>query len=330
MRRRNFLGLLGGALIVRPSRAIAQQTDRPRRIAVLMPFAANDPEGPRRIEAFTKGLNDVGWTDGHNIRFDCRWPGDNAEQMRAFAKELVNLHPDVIVSNGTQATVVSQQATRSIPIVFVSVSDPVGQGIVESFAHPGSNSTGFAIFEFSMAGKWLELLKEIAPNVKRVSLIFNPDMAASGALYFSSLATVAPSLSVEMIPNPVHELEGIERSMASLSREPSGGLIVAPDTFTVSHRHQIIELAASYRLPAIYTFSYFVKDGGLLSYGVDSVDLFRRAAEYVDRILKGVKPNDLPVQQPTKFELFVNIKAARSLGLMVPQSLLTRADEVIE
>jgi putative ABC transport system substrate-binding protein len=316
MRRREFITLLGGAAVGWSLSARAQ-TDQMRRIGALMAYAASDPEGQSRGAAFEQGLKGLGWADGHNLRIEYRWPGDDVDRIRTFAKELVGMAPDAILGGATPAVTALQRATRTIPIVFAGVTDPVGQGIVESLAHPGGNLTGFTNFEFSLGGKWLELLKEIAPHVRRVALMFNPETAPAASLYLRSVEAVAPSFAVELTGTPVHDEAEMERAMASLAREPLGGLIVLPDIFTISHRKLTIALAARHRLPAIYSLSYFARDGGLVSYGIDTVDQYRGAALYVDRILKGAKPADLPVQAPNKFELVINLK-------------LARADEVIE
>jgi putative ABC transport system substrate-binding protein len=331
MRRRDFMALLcGAAVIISPHTVSGQQRGRVPRVGVLMSLPESDSEAKRRIEVLQQGLQELGLRDGHNIHIEYRWGTASLDQTARNVKELIDLKPDVIVGVATPAVVALLRETRTIPIVFVQLADPVGQGMVESLAHPGGNATGFALFEFSMGGKWLELLKEIAPGVTRVAVIFNPDTAAFGPLYLHSVEAAAPSFSVKPIAAPVHDDTEVEGAMASLGREPGGGLIVVPDAFTTSHRKPIIELAAHHRLPAIYSLSFFAKDGGLLSYGVDILDLYRRAASYVDRILKGVRPVDLPVQQPTKFELIINVKSAKAIGLTVPSALVLRADEVIE
>jgi putative tryptophan/tyrosine transport system substrate-binding protein len=331
MRRRQFILLFGGAAIMWPRGARAQKPDRVRRIGVLMAFAAGDAEGLLRAKALSQGLQDLGWVVGQDVRFEYRWPdGGDIEQIQALAKELVGSRPDVLVASGITQAAELRQATRTIPIVFVASGDPVGLGIVESLARPGGNATGFFAFEFSMGGKWLELLKEIVPGLRRVAVIFSRDTAAAVTSYLHSVETAAALFSVEATGAPVHDTGDIERAIRSLAREPAGGLIVPSDIFTRSHRKQIIELTAQYRLPTIYTLRYFVTDGGLLSYGVEPLDLYRRAGSYVDRILRGANPADLPVQVPTKFELVINLKTAKALDLTVPPSLLARADEVIE
>jgi putative ABC transport system substrate-binding protein len=329
MRRREFITLVGSAAAGWPLVARAEQGERTRRVGFLMNLAESDLEAKARAEAFQQGLQQLGLRDGSNIRIDYRFATD-PPQTAEKAKELIDLKPDLIVGVGTPAVLALLRETRTIPIVFVQIADPVGQGIVKSLAEPGGNATGLALFEFSVGGKWLELIKEIAPGVRRIAVIFNPDTAPFGPLYLSSIEAAAPSFSMEPSAALVHDDAGIEAVMASLGRVPGGGLIVLPDVFTASHRKTIIELAAHYHLPAIYSLPYNARDGGLLSYGVDNLDLNRRAASYVDRILKGAKPSDLPVEQPTKYELVINLKTAKALDLTIPQSLLATADEVIE
>jgi putative ABC transport system substrate-binding protein len=328
IRRRDFITLLGGAAAW-PLAARAQQGDRVRRIGVLMVGDENDPVGKTLVSAFTQALAGLGWTDGRNARMDLRWFGDDINRARALAKELVGLQPDIIVTLGTPATAAVQRETRTIPIVFASVSDPVAAGLVARLDRPSGNITGFANYEASLGGKWLELLSEIAPGLKRVAIMFNPD-APPASIYMPSLETAAGSLKVELITAPVHSDAEIETAIIALGREPGGGLVVVPDAFNVVHRAPIIMAAAQNNVPAVHIASQFVRDGGLLSYGPDLVDVFRRPATYVDRILRGEKPGDLPVQFPTKYEMVVNLKAAKALGLTVPQSMLLRADEVIE
>jgi putative tryptophan/tyrosine transport system substrate-binding protein len=328
MRRREFIAGLGSAAAW-PLAARAQQGDRVRRIGVLLPQDENDPLQRRRYSAFTQALADLGWTDGRNVRMDLRWAGDDINRIRALAQESVGLQPDIIVTNGAAATAALQRATRTIPIVFASVGDLVASGIVGRLDRPSGNITGFGGLEPSLAGKWLELLAEIAPGLKRVALMFNPD-AALVSTYVPSFKTAALSLKVDPIIAPVHSDVEIDTAIIALGREPGGGLVIAPNAFTTGHRAPIILAAARNNVPAIYWLSAYAKDGGLLSYGPDTVDLIRRAAAYVDRILRGAKPGDLPVQFPTKFEMVVNLKTAKALGLTVPQSILLRADEVIE
>jgi putative tryptophan/tyrosine transport system substrate-binding protein len=327
MRRRQFLALLGSMAIGCPADVVAQKPDRVRRIGVL---TAGSAYGQRRAKIFTQALQDLGWTDGQNIRIDYRWASSDIEQIQSHAKELVGSRPDVLVGAGSAPTAALQQATRTIPIVFLMVTDPAAQGIVESLARPGGNATGFFALEPSVGGKWLELLKEIVPGLRRVAIIFNPETSTGGTSYLRSVETAAPLFSVEATGAPVHHAGDIELAISSLVREPGGGLIVLPDPFTASHYKQIVELAARYRLPAIYAIRDYVNEGGLMSYGTDAVDMYRRAASYVDQILKGANPANLPVQAQTKFGLVINLKTAKALGLTVPPSLLDRADEVIE
>jgi putative ABC transport system substrate-binding protein len=324
MRRRQFIAGLGSAAAW-PVAARAQQGDRVRRIGVLMSLDENDPVGRLRYSGFTQALEDLGWTDGRNIRMDLRWFGDDINRTRALARELVGLQPDIIVTNSIPATAAVQRETRTIPVVFANVSDPVASGIVARLDHPNENVTGFADWE----GKWLELLLEIAPGVKRAAIMFNPDTAPLSS-YMPSFETAARSLKVEPIDARVHSDGEIETTIIALGREPGGGVVVMPDLFTAVHRAPIILTATQNNVPAVYCRSFFAREGGLLSYGPDQGDIFRRAATYVDRILRGAKPGDLPVQFPTKFEMAVNLKTAKALGLTVPQSILLRADEVIE
>jgi putative ABC transport system substrate-binding protein len=328
VRRRDFITLLGGAAAW-PITARAQQGDRVRRIGVLLAFDENDPEGKRRVSAFTQVLADLGWTDGRNVRMDLRWAGGDPNRIRALAQELVGLQPDIVVTNGAAATVAVQRETRTIPIVMAGVSDPVASGIVARLDRPSGNITGFANLEASMGSKWLELLSEIAPGLKRAAIMFNPDTAPASA-DMPSFETAARSLKIVPTITPVHSDVEIETAIIALGREPGGGLVVVPDTFMNVHRARIISAAARNNVPAVYFQSFFAREGGLLSYGSDLVDPFRRAATYVDRILRGEKPGDLPVQLPTKYEMAVNLKTAKALGLTVPQSILLRADEVIE
>jgi putative ABC transport system substrate-binding protein len=328
MRRREFISLLGGAAAW-PLAARAQQGVR--RIGVLMGYAESDLEAQAHIAAFREGLQKLGWTEGRNIQIDTRWAApDDAASMRRFAKELVALQPDVILSNTTPTTTALLQQTLTIPIVFAIVADPIGSGFVASFARPGGNVTGFTFTEPTMAGKWLELLKEIAPRVVRIAMLFNPVSATYADYWLNPFRAAAPSFAVEAIAAPVRDTSELESVIAAQAREPNGGLIAMPDSFTDAHRVEITSLAARYRLPAVYPFRFFAEVGGLLSHGVDRTDNFRRAATYVDRILKGEKPADLPVQTPTKYELVINMKTAKALGLDVPPTLLARADEVIE
>jgi putative ABC transport system substrate-binding protein len=328
MRRRDFITLVGGAAAW-PIAARAQQGERVRVIGVLMQSEENDPEGKRRHSAFTQALADLGWTDGRNVRMDVRWGAADNNRIRALAQELVGLPPDIILAWGTPATVALQRETRTIPIVFASVTDPVANGIVARLDDPTGNITGFASYEATLGGKWLELLSEIAPGLKRAAIMFNPDTAPVSA-HMPSLETAARSLKVAPIITPVHFDAEIETAIIALGRDPGGGLVVITEVFTNAHRASIISAAARNNVPAVYGFSYLAREGGLLSYGVDGVDLFHRAATYVDRILRGAKPGDLPVQFPAKFEMVINLKTAKALGLVVPPLMLARADEVIE
>jgi putative ABC transport system substrate-binding protein len=329
MRRREFLGVLGGAATVWPLPARAQQPERMRRVGVLMNLAPDDPESPVRLAAFLQGMQQLGWTDGRNVRIYTRWGADDADRSRRYAAELVALAPDVILASGSPAVGQLLQATRTVPIVFVVVVDPVGSGFVESLARPSGNATGFPLFEYGISGKWLELLKEIAPRATRAAVLRDPALASGGG-QLGALQSVAPSLGVELSPVNVRDRGEIERAITAFAREPNGGLIVTGSALAASHRDLIIALAARHRLPAVYPQRFYVTGGGLMSYGPDTVDPFRRAAAYVDRILKGEKPSELPVQAPIKYDLAINLKTAKTLGLTVPDTLLARADEVIE
>jgi ABC-type uncharacterized transport system substrate-binding protein len=328
MKRREFISLIGG-VAAWPLAADAQQVEKMRRIGVLTGYAESDPEGQARVAAFGQGLREFGWVDGRNVRIVHRWAAADPDLLRAYAAELVGMTPDVILVNNPQELTAVQRESRNVAIVFAGVSDPVGLGFVESLARPGGNVTGFTTFEFSPVEKLLEALKEIAAGVARVALIFNPDNPSSVG-HLHSLETAAPSFVVKPIPLPVHNPAEIERAIETFARERDGGLLVPPNSTLTTHRKIVVEAAARHRLPAVYPFRVFVAAGGLMSYGVDRIDQFRRAASYIDRILKGAKPGDLPVQQPTKFELVINLKTARALGLTFPISLLGRADEVIE
>jgi putative tryptophan/tyrosine transport system substrate-binding protein len=329
MNRRAFITLLGGAAAAWPLAAGAQQGEQMRRIGVLAYWPADDPEGQARLTAFTQALKQLGWSDGRNLRIDTRSTAD-ADDLRRQAAELAALAPDVLVgATGTATAAPLLQATRTVPIVFVTVIDPVGAGFVASLARPGGNATGFTMFEYGMSGKWLELLKEIAPRLTRVAVLRDPAIA-SGIGQFSAVQAVAPSMGVEVSPVDVRDAGEIERAIAVFARGVNGGLIVTASGSALSHRHLIATLAARHRLHAIYAGRHYVTAGGLISYGPDLVDQFRRAAGYVDRILKGEKPADLPVQAPTKYELLINLKTAKALGLEIPSSVLARADEVIE
>jgi putative ABC transport system substrate-binding protein len=330
MRRRDFITLLGGAAAAWPLAARAQQRERMRRIGMLMSQAADDPIGPDYITAFAQALQALGWIVGSNVRIEYRWGANNTELFRKYATELVALAPDVILANAGSIVGALQQASRTVPIIFVTTIDPVGGGWVQSLARPGGNATGFMATEFSIGGKWLELLKEIAPRVTRVVVIRDPSVPA-GSGGFAAIQTVAPSFGVELTPVGVHDADEIEHGITAFARGSNGGLItVGPGSSMALHRDLIITLAARHRLPAVYPTRYFVTAGGLIYYGPDSVDQYRRAAGYVDRILKGEKPADLPVQAPTKYETVINLKTAKALNLNMPATVLTRADEVIE
>jgi putative ABC transport system substrate-binding protein len=327
--RRKFISALGTA-IAWPLAARAQQADRMRRVGVLLSLAADDREGQARLAAFLQGLQELGWTDGRNVRIDYRWAVTDADRSHTFAAELVALAPDVILAATSQNVAPLQQTTRTVPIVFAIVVDPVGAGLVASLARPGGNTTGFTLFEYSLSGKWLELLKEIAPNLTRIAILRDPAIAVGIGQFAAIQAMAPPSFGVELSPIDVRDAGEIERDVAAFARGSNGGLIVTASVGASIHRELIIMLAARHRLPAVYPFRYFVTSGGLISYGPDLNDQYRRAAGYVDRILKGEKAANLPVQAPTKYELAINLKAAKAIGLSVPLSLLGRADEVIE
>jgi ABC-type uncharacterized transport system substrate-binding protein len=327
MRRRDFIALLGGATAAWPLAARAQQ-GAIRRIGVLMGFAESDHGAQSGVAGFREELRKLGWMEGRNIEIDTRWT--TAESTQAFAKELVALQPDFILTSSTPATAAMLQHTRTIPIIFVMVSDPVGSGFVASLPRPGGNVTGFTAIEGSLGGKWVELLKEIAPQVTRVALLFNPAMATYAEYYLHPFKVAAASLGVEAIVAPVHDSSELESVVTTQAREPNSGLIIMPDAFIIGHGAEITSLAARHRVPALYWSRFFAELGGLISYGPNGVDEYRRAASYADRILKGTKPSELPVQAPVKFELVINLKTARTLGLEIPPTLLARADEVIE
>jgi len=328
IRRRQFIATLSSAAAW-PLVARAQQGERMRRIGVLMAHAESDPEGQAFVAAFRAGLQKLGWTEGRNIRIDTRWAAE-VELMQGFAKELIALQPDLILANNTPTTAAVLQQTNTIPIIFAVVADPVGSGFVASFPRPGGNVTGFNVSEPTLAGKFVELLKEIAPHVARVAMLFNPATTPYRDIYLNPFKATAASFAVEAIAAPVHDSSELESVVAAQARRPNSGLIVMPDGFMNVHRAEVISLAARYRLPAVYPYRFWAELGGLLSYGPDQTDNFRRAATYVDRILKGEKPSELPVQAPVKFELVINLKTAKALGLDLPTSLLARADEVIE
>jgi putative tryptophan/tyrosine transport system substrate-binding protein len=330
MRRREFITLIGGTALMAPRTAFAQATDRMGRVGVLMPFAVDDPEAKARLTAFLDGLQQLGWTDGRNVRIDTRWPASDPDRLRKYAAELVALAPDVILASSTDCATALQQASRSVPIVFANVIDPVGAGLVASLARPGGNTTGFSAFQYSLSGKWLELLKEIAPTITRVAVLRDPTQASGIGQFAVIQAMAPPSFGEQLSPIDVRDTGEIERAITAFARERNGGLIVTASSPAATHRDLIISLATRYRLPNVYAFRYYPESGGLASYGPNPIDAFKRAADYVDRILKGEKPADLPVQAPTKYELVINLKAARALGLVVPSALLARANEVIE
>jgi putative ABC transport system substrate-binding protein len=328
MRRREFIVGIGSAAAW-PLVTHAQPGERVRRVGVLTTRDETDPESKRQVSALTQALADLGWTDGRNVRIDLRWAGGDINRIRALAKELVDLPSEVIVAQSTPVTAAVRRETRTIPIVMAAVADPVASGFVAALNQPGGNITGFGLYETSMGGKWLELLSEIAPGLKRAAIMFNPESLVA-SLYVPSLEAAARSLKILPFMAPVHSDVEIETAINALGREPGGGLVVMPDAFTTVHRAPIILAAARNHVPAVYSISEFARDGGLLSYAPDPVDNWRRAASYVDRILRGAKPGDLPVQYPTKLEMVVNLKTAKALGLAVPPSILVRADEVIE
>jgi len=328
MRRREFITLVGGA-VAWPLGAVAQQ-EVVRRIAVLMGFAESDREGQTFVAAFREGLQKLGWAEGRNIQIDYRWTALDKELIQRFANELVALKPDLILTQSTPATAELLRQTRTIPIVFALVADPIGSRFVASFPQPGGNTTGFVTMEPTMAAKWLELLKEIAPRTARVAMLFNPATAPYAEYWLNPFKDAAASFAVQAIVAPVHDTSELESVFAAQAQEPNGGLIVMPDTFTTGHRLEITSLAARYRLPVVYPYRVFAETGGLLSYGDDLTDNFRRAASYVDRILKGEKPAELPVQAPVKFELVINLKTAKALGLDVPLQFQQRAEKIIE
>ena len=328
--RRNFITLLGGAAAAWPLAARAQQPDRMRRVGVLVSLAAQDQMASARLAALAQGLQELGWIVGRNVQIETRWGGGDPGKFREYSKELVAQAPDVIVASGGSVMGPLLQLTRTVPIVFTAVTDPVGAGFVDSLAHPGGNVTGFAQFEFGLSAKWLELLKQVAPNVTRAAVLRDPAIP-SGTGQFGAIQSVAPSLGVELSPINIRDAGELERAVTAFAQKPHCGLIVAASALATVHRDAIVALAARHKLPAVYAQRFFVvPGGGLISYGVDTIDQHRRAASYVDRILKGAKPADLPVQAATKYELVVNLKTAKALGLEVPPTLLARADEVIE
>jgi putative ABC transport system substrate-binding protein len=330
MRRREFITLLGGGAAAWPLSTSAQPAGKVIRVGVLMGYAESDAEAVAWIAAFLHGLKQRGWIEGRNVQFDYRWGGGNVERMQSYSAELVELNPDLVLVGSTPALAALWRQTRTIPIVFVNVADPVGQGFVSSLAHPGGNITGFTSLEFSMGAKWVEMLKEISPSLARLILLYNPETAPYFTSFLPSIGAAASSLSVTTLPSPIHSASEIEPAIKAVANQSRSGLIVVPSAFATIHRLIIIAQAAQLRLPAVYGFGYYAASGGLIAYGIDVLDMYRRAAAYVDRILKGEKAADLPVQAPNKFQLVINLKTARALGLEVPPMLLARADEVIE
>jgi putative ABC transport system substrate-binding protein len=328
MRRRDFVTLVGVGIMALPLAARAQQTERMRRVAVLMNYAADEQEGQARFHLFLQELQRLGWTDGRTVMIDVRWAADDPSRFRQYASELVATSPDVVLAASSPSVAAMQQASRTVPIVFTSITDPVGAGFVESLAHPGTNATGFSLFEYALAGKWLGLLKEIAPNLTRVAVLRDPTIAA-GVGQFAAIQAAGIG-GVDLSVMDLRDEEVLERSVDKFARAPNGGLIVTASPFGASHTAFLATLTARYKIPATFPFRYYVPAGGLVSYGPDTLSPFGLAAGYVDRILKGEKPADLPVQAPTKYELFINLKTAKALGLAVPQSIVARADEVIE
>jgi putative tryptophan/tyrosine transport system substrate-binding protein len=328
MRRREFTTLLGGAAAAWPLAVRAQQGESTRRVAVLIPYAEGDPEGKDVVAALRRGLQDLGWAEGRNIRFEIRWAAGDPDKARAFAKELIGMAPDVIVPSSNLVTTIMLQETHTIPIVFIFVGDPVGSGYVASMARPGGNATGFAVLENAIAGKRVEALHEIAPQVSRVGFIFHPETAANVGMLQAAEPAAPPG--VKVIPLGVHNAVEIERTVTAFATEPNSGLIAAPHAVTFANRDFIVGLASRFHLPAVYPFRNFAAGGGLLSYGTNQIEMWRQGASYVDRVLRGTKPADLPAQFPTKYELVVNLRTAKALGLNVPQNLLARVDEVIE
>jgi putative ABC transport system substrate-binding protein len=331
MKRREFITLAGGAAVVCPLVARAQQGERMRRIGVLVALAEDDPESKARLSAFRQGLQKRGWSEGRNVSIDTRFaPDSSADQVQVLAKELIALQPEVIFAQSTPTVVALQRETRTIPIVFSNIADPIGSGFVASLPRPGGNITGLMLFEASVTGKWLAMLKEIAPRLERAAFVINPKTAPFYNYYLRAAESLSPSLGIKLVPSLVENAADIERTIGAFARTPNGGLLLPPDVSTQVHRDLIIALAARYSLPAVYWERLFVAAGGLMSYGADYVDMYRQAASYVDRILRGDKPSDLPVQAATKFETIVNLKTAKALGLTVPPGLLVAADEVIE
>jgi putative ABC transport system substrate-binding protein len=329
MRRRDFITLIGSTAAAWPRAAHAQQPERVRRIGVLMSFGANDPEAQSRAAAFENGLRQLGWVRGHNLSIEYRW-ADNSDVLRTYATELVGMAPDLILVNSTPAIAALQEQRQAVPIVFTQVTDPVGEGLVLNLAHPGGHVTGFTSFEFSIGTKWLEMLKEVAPRVMRVALVFNPETAPFAELFWRPVEAAAPSFAIVAISAGAPTFADLESMVDKFAREPNGSLMVLPDVSTLNYREALIGLAARHRLPTVYPFRIFAANGGLLSYGTDVNDVFRRVASYVDRLLKGADPGKLPIQSPNKYELVINLKTAKALDLELPPKLLALANEVIE
>jgi putative tryptophan/tyrosine transport system substrate-binding protein len=330
MRRREFITLLGGSAVAWPLVARAQQTGKARQIGLLMITAKSDPQAHADRDAFEKGLRALGWTPDKNIHLEYRWAAGDPNLLRKYAAELVGMAPDVILTEGTPGLATALEATKSIPIIFASVTDPVGQGLVASLARPGGNATGFTAFEFSMGSKWVEILRELVPSVKHIGLLFNPAMAPYSELYLQAIRAAAETFKIDTNSIPVADNAEITRSLSALMQQPHSGLIVLQDGFTQTHRDFLIAQISERRIPAVYTLRFYVQSGGLVSYGIDMADPYRQAASYIDRVLKGANPGELAVQQPTKFELVINLKSAKAMGIDVPASMLSRADEVIE
>jgi putative tryptophan/tyrosine transport system substrate-binding protein len=330
MQRREFITLICGTAAMWPLAAGAQRAERMRRLGMLMSNSEADPLAQARVTAFRQALAELGWAEGRNLNIEWRWTGGDITRVREYATELVRLAPDVIVANGTPSIAALKQATTSIPIVFVVVNDPVAQGIIASMAHPGGNITGFSFLEYSMVGKSLEMLKQVAPGTVRVAIMFNPDTYPYYALHLRSFETVARTLSLQLTAAQVRSPEEIDEVVAKLARQPGSALLITPDPYLVVHRGAVIRAAGRYQVPATYSYRQHVQEGGLMSYGADTVDIFRRSASYIDRILKGTPPADLPAQAPVKFEIAINLKTAKALGLDIPPNLLALADDVIE
>jgi putative ABC transport system substrate-binding protein len=330
MQRREFITLVGGAAAMWPLAVGAQRAERMRRLGMLMAISEDDPMAQARVTAFRQALAELGWAEGRNLNLEWRWTGGDIGRVHEYASELVRLAPDVIVANGTPNVAALKQATASIPIVFVVVNDPVAQGIIASMAHPGGNITGFSFLEYSMVGKSLEMLKQVAPGTVRVAIMFNPDTYPHYAIHLKSFETVARTLSLQLIAAQVLSSEEIDEVVAKLALQPGSALLITPDPYLVVHRGAVIRAAGQYRVPATYSFKQHVQEGGLMSYGADTVDIFRRSASYIDRILKGTSPADLPAQAPVKFEIAINLKTAKALSVDIPPNLLALADDVIE